>query len=127
MHATADSVRPVFPADSVRGFPESTVATIREFWDGPSLGGLERTVRAVLAFYLPSGARRSLEAVPGSARLREELGIDSLSLAEAVFKWDDIFGTTIETREAAGVDTLDDLVGFLAGKMGLGAPGADLS
>ena len=121
MSAIICSVGPEFPVESVRGFPAETVATIREFWGRPSLSGLERTVRVVMEFYLPAGARRSLAEVPGSVRLREDLGIDSLSLAEAVFKWDDLFGTVIETREAAGVETMDELVAFLAGKMGLSA------
>lgn len=112
------------PADALRGFPEAAVQAVRAFHGGRSRATLDAAVRAVLEFYLPQASRRPLAGLPGDTRLREDLGIDSLALAEAVFKWDDVFGTAIETREAAGLQTLDDLLGFLAGKMGLAGPAA---
>ena len=109
------------PPDALRGFPEATVRAVRVFHGDRTRVTLEAAVRAVLEFYLPQASRRPLAGVPGVTRLREDLGIDSLALAEAVFKWDELFATAIETREAAGVRSLEELVEFLAAKMGLEA------
>jgi acyl carrier protein len=110
---------PDFATDALRGFPDGTVRAVEAFYAGRTRSTLDAAVRAVLEFYLPQASRRSLADVPGTLRLREDLGIDSLTMAEAVFKWDDMFGTSIETREAARLGTLDDLLEFLALKTGL--------
>lgn len=107
--------------DQLRGFPPATASAVLAFREQPALATLDRALRALLEFYLPRQGRRSLTEEPGSARLKEDLGLDSLALAEAVFKWDDLFGVPIETREAAGLSTLEELRDFLAGKMGLDA------
>ncbi|MFN0126007.1 MAG: acyl carrier protein [Verrucomicrobiales bacterium] len=103
--------------EALRGFPTASVAAVERWFECPTRENLDLAVRGLLEFYLPRGSRRSLGEVPGSARLREDLGIDSLSLAEALFKWDEVFGVPIETHEAAEVRTLDELVVFLADKM----------
>lgn len=108
--------------DQLRGFPPATADAVLAFRDRPALATLDRALRALLEFYLPGPRRHSLAEEPGSARLKEDLGLDSLALAEAVFKWDDLFGVPIETREAAGLATLADLRNFLAVKMGLDDP-----
>lgn len=108
--------------DQLRGFPSATAEAVLAFRDRPALDTLDRALRALLEFYLPRPSRRSLAEEPGSARLKEDLGLDSLALAEAVFKWDDLFGVPIETREAAGLTTLAQLRDFLAVKMGVDAP-----
>jgi acyl carrier protein len=105
--------------DSLRGLPPMTVKAVQRLRHLPSRDALNHAVRLVLEFYLPSAERRSLSDAPGTTRLREDLGVDSLTLAEAVFKWDDLFGTSIETREAAGLKTLEELEVFLAEKMAL--------
>lgn len=102
---------------ALRGFPSAAVAAVERWFGCPTRENLNLAVRGLLEFYLPRESRQSLEGVPESARLREDLGIDSLSLAEALFKWDEVFGVPIETHEATEVRTLDDLVEFLAGKM----------
>lgn len=119
MEAVTIATRAGISGDALRGFPADAVRAVERLAAEPTLGALDAAVRAVLEFYLPRSSRRSLAEAPGTTRLREDLGVDSLTLAEAVFKWDDMFGTSIETREAAGLGTLDDLVGFLAEKMEL--------
>jgi hypothetical protein len=110
------------PEDALRGFPEPAEKAVRAFAGSPDRATLDAAVRALLEYHLPRAARRPLAGLPGTIRLREDLGIDSLTLTEAIFKWDDLFGTAIETRDAAGVRTLDDLLEFLADKMGLDVP-----
>jgi acyl carrier protein len=105
--------------DSLRGLPPMTALAVQRLRHCPSRDALTQAVRLVLEFYLPLAEQRSLSEAPGTTRLREDLGVDSLTLAEAVFKWDDLFGTSIETREAAGLKTLEELEVFLVEKMAL--------
>lgn len=120
-----ESAAEEFRREALRGFPEAAMGAVERWFQCPSPENLERAVRRLLEFYLPRGSRRSLDEVPGSVRLREDLGIDSLSLAEALFKWDEVFGVPIETHEAAAVRTLDELVVFLTEKMeGCGGSGS---
>jgi acyl carrier protein len=72
---------------------------------------------ATLAFYLPRHARRSLADTPDSARLREDLGLDSLALAEAAFKLDDVLGIPVETREVGNLATVGDLLDFFCARL----------
>ncbi len=120
--ATLTALAPEALRESLRGFPPGALEAVLAFRENATSSTLDGAMRAILEFYLPRAVRRSLIDLPGTMRLREDLGVDSLSLAEAVFKWDDLFGVPIETREAAGVQTLDDLHYFLAGKMGLVEP-----
>ncbi len=103
----------------LHGFPLAAISAVLAFRETPSPAALDQAMRAILEFYLPSRLRRPLDTVPAETRLREDLGVDSLTLAEATFKLDDLFGVAIETREAAGIETLGGLHAFLCGKMGL--------
>ena len=101
------------------GFPPATVDAALAAHACPDASGVEVTVLNVIAFYLPKAARKSLVGQPDEARLREDLGIDSLTLAEAAFKIDELLGVPIETHELAGLATLGDLRRFLRHKSGL--------
>ena len=100
------------------GFPERTVAGVVALRDGCDGQRLDAALRLVLEFYLPSRAKRTLADAPGSARLREDLGLDSLALAEAAFKLEEVLNVVIETREVANVATLDGLREFFEAKLG---------
>ena len=102
------------------GFPERTVAGVLALRDGCDERRLDEALRLVLEFYLPSRAKRSLADAPGSARLREDLGLDSLALAEAAFKLEEVLDVVVETREVANVATLDGLREFFVAKLGGG-------
>ncbi len=99
------------------GFPAAAVGAVlrfREAGDDASLGTL---VLAMLAFYRPKTHTAALGSLPPETRFREELGIDSLTLTEMVFKLDELLGVPIELREVAHVQTLGELQEFLRAKL----------
>jgi acyl carrier protein len=104
----------------LRGFPEAATSAVFALREDPSLESLRLAVRRVLAFYLPRPKGRSLDELPAETRLREELGVDSLTMAEAAFKLDELLGVEIGTRDAAAIRTLGELEAFLADRLGLG-------
>ncbi|MGI8603355.1 MAG: acyl carrier protein [Verrucomicrobiales bacterium] len=103
--------------EELRGFPEDAVLSVLRLREDFTAGRLDATVRHVLGFYLPKARACALEALPKETRLREDLGVDSLTMAEAAFKFDELFGVSIETRETAGIETLGDLHAFLVRKL----------
>jgi acyl carrier protein len=55
--------------------------------------------------------------MPGSTRLIEDLGFDSLAITEVVFFTEDLLGINIGNDEIVRLRTLDDLCGFVQGKV----------
>lgn len=109
-------------AAELRGFPDQAVQAARHFRDEPSAESLCTAAFALLEFYLPRGQQRSLASVADHERLREDLGVDSLSLAEATFKMEELFGFAVETRDLTTVLSAGDLRRYLAGKFSEMAP-----
>lgn len=116
-----EHARTMKPDDALRsdlaGFPEAAVESVLRFAREGGREALVAMVRGVLAFYLPRGAAIDLAAVPREARLREDLGLDSLALSEAVFKLDDLTGVPFETGDAARLRTLGEVEDFLADRL----------
>jgi acyl carrier protein len=50
-------------------------------------------------------------------RLREDLGIDSLTLLELVMKTENVFGITIEDAELVSIHRVSDVVAIIDRKM----------
>ena len=100
------------------GFPAAAVDAALRFREDGAPGSLEAMVLGMLAYYRPSNRTEPLDAMPPETRFREELGIDSLTLAEMVFKLDELLGVPIEMHEVAQVQTLGELQTFLRQKLG---------
>lgn len=111
-HLTEANIR-----HELRGFPERTVETVVTLKHTPSTDLLQRAVIEILAFYLPSGAQTDLTDQAPTARLREDLGVDSLTFAEAAFKMEELFRVRIENAELAKIKTLGELQVFAETKL----------
>jgi len=71
----------------------------------------------MIEFHLPSGAGRIPAELNDDDRLKQDLGLDSLSLTEMAFKLDELLGVRIEIREVVGIETVGDLKSFLLEKL----------
>ena len=67
--------------EELRGFTPPAIEAVVSLKAGTDPASLRACLLSVLEFYLPQAARRSLADVPDSARLREDLALDSLALA----------------------------------------------
>jgi acyl carrier protein len=59
------------------------------------------------------------EKIAESTRLREDLDADSLDLYELVMELEDTYGITVSEDEAAGIETVQQAVDFVAGRLGV--------
>ena len=111
-HFTESEIR-----HELRGFPEKAVDAVLGLKEMPSAERLQKAVPEILAFYLPRGASTDLTTQPHTALLREDLGVDSLTFAEAAFKMEELFRVRIENVELAEIKTLGELQAFVKSKL----------
>jgi len=97
----------------LQGFPEGVIESALGYFAAPDRTAFDRALRGILAFHLPAQGRHPLDDAPASTRLREDLGLDSLALAEAAFVADDLFRVPLPMRELHALSTLGELEEFL--------------
>jgi acyl carrier protein len=83
--------------------------------NGLTREGVLEKVREHLSTELEVPAERISE----STRLREDLDADSLDLYELVMELEDTYGITVSEAEAAEIQTVQQAVDFVAGRLGV--------
>jgi acyl carrier protein len=101
----------------LRGFPASTVQACAEFQQTRGGDAFDRALAGVIQHHLRQPAAQPVAEMPGSTRLVADLGLDSLTMAELSFLFEDLFDTQIAHEDFQKVVTLDDLRGLLRAKI----------
>lgn len=96
---------------------------MRNFQSEKDAAALDALICAILQDYRPRKSGPSIADQPGSTRLIEDLGFDSLSITEVVFVTEDMLNITIANEELVRIRTLDDLRGFIRQKVAATANG----
>jgi acyl carrier protein len=99
------------------GFPKSCIDAAVRFHATGAPEALIAMLPGMIEFHLPSGAVKPPADVKDDYHLRQDLGLDSLSLTEMAFKMDEVLGVSIEIREVTGIETVGDLKDFILGKL----------
>lgn len=118
--ASARATRPAPsgpPEDKIRHLPEGARAALRGFQASGRVGDLDPLIVAILEFYAPRSPARPLAELPGTTRLMEDLGFDSLAITEIVFLTEDVFEIRITNDEILAVRTIGDLRSFIHTKV----------
>jgi acyl carrier protein len=97
----------------LRGFPPETIAACSEFHEKGGGEAFERAVCGVIQHHLGSPPPQPVAALPGSTRLVDDLGLDSLTMVEMTFLFEDLFSLTLPHDELVKVTTLDELRSLL--------------
>lgn len=109
-------------ADRIKHLPAEARAAFQRFQTLGDPAGLDTVICAILADFMPRRPTVPLAERPGSTRLIDDLGFDSLAITEVIFFAEDLFGITITNEEMVHVRTLDDLRGFIRQKVAVHAP-----
>jgi acyl carrier protein len=101
----------------LRGFSDASVAGALGLRTGSQTSDFETCLYGILFFYRPAGSEE-LDADPsGQTRLREDLGLDSLAMLEAMFKVEELFDIHIDNAELTTIYTIDDARHLLEEKL----------
>jgi 3-hydroxyacyl-[acyl-carrier-protein] dehydratase len=106
-------------ASALKRCSEQTVEAAIRFQETRDPEDVTKVVYGVLERELPEESAGRLAGVPGSSRLVEDIGMDSLGLMEAVMSVEEVLGITIDNSELRKIATLDDLNAFIREKLGM--------
>lgn len=99
-------------------FPADTRAAYERFCGDGNAADLRRVVDAALRDFMPKrGAPGAAVELRDEQRLMEDLGFDSLAVAETVFFFEDLFKVSIQTSEILELGTVGQLRAFVARKL----------
>lgn len=93
----------------LEGYPAEVVTALEAFAREGDLAAFENGTLGALGFLSESSDAQTLIAAANDVRLREDLGVDSLAVAELVFLIEDTFGVAIHDDEISGLRTISDL------------------
>jgi acyl carrier protein len=118
--SSASNVPPQGPssivAEKLRRLPASAAEDFRLFQELRDEEALGRLVIAVITEHAPDKAKLP-SPLEDDMRLIEDIGYDSLSIAETVFFFEDLFQISISNEEILQLRTLGDLRGFVRRKL----------
>ncbi len=111
--------------ESLVGFPPRIITAYHSFAETGDPANLDVVVLGVLHFYLAKKPAEPLDSFPGTTRLVEDLGCDSLTMMDTVFMVESLFDTNLDDAELARISTLDDLRNYLRRQTGPSTPAAN--
>lgn len=101
----------------LRGFPDSAISSALSLRIALDKSEIESCLHGILKFYLPTGAQPREITETGKIRIRDDLGLDSLSIAESMYKIEEIFNVDVETQEFTEIVTIADASALLTDKL----------
>lgn len=109
---------PLDPPQLAR-FPEETRAAYRNFRATGDVAAVQTVVLSAVREHCPRQTALAAADFAATAGLRlvEDLGYDSLAIAELVFFLEDLFAVSIRTKEIQAIATVGELRGFVAAKL----------
>ena len=105
------------PAEKLRRLPASALENYRKFRATGDEAALTELIFVVLYDFLPQKSKTGATSWPDAARLIEDLGFDSLAIAETVFFFEDLFTISISNEEILQVRTVGELRAFVQKKL----------
>jgi acyl carrier protein len=111
------TVLPGAAPDQLRHMPEAVRIAYERFVAGGNRADLDTVTVAILQDFRHKGTPPA-DYAP-HLRLIEDLGFDSLAIAEIVFYAEDLFHITISNDEIVQVRTVGELCRFVGRKVGL--------
>ena len=86
-----------------------TILACAEFQSTGDAAAFDGAVIGVIAHHLNKPPARPLAELPGTTALVADLGLDSITMVEMAFIFEDVFATKLPQEELIKVVTLDDL------------------
>ncbi|MFA6959895.1 MAG: acyl carrier protein [Opitutaceae bacterium] len=106
------------PSNPLAKFPSNVRSAHERFLTTGDVDALDTVVLAVVRDYQPAQLRGDPAVVlPDSARMIDDLGFDSLALAEIVFFFEDLYRVSITNEELMRISSVGELRVFIRSKV----------
>jgi len=96
--------------DTLVGFPPQISIDYIAYATTGDAQKLDAAVLGVIQFYLAKPPTQPLVSLPGTTRLKEDLGVDSLTMVDTLFLSETLFDIKLSDEALAEVQTIDDLL-----------------
>lgn len=103
------------PSDKLARYEPEVREAYERFRETGDVAAVQVVILAMVREHLP---KPSDAPITDGQKLIEDLGYDSLAVAEVVFAIEDTFGLRIETSEIMQISTVGSLKEFIAKKLG---------
>ena len=107
---------PQTPKPGLNRLPADVLEAYQRYKESGDGAAVEAVVIAAVVDYSPAEAA-PLDAPKDGTRLAEDLGYDSVAVAELVFFLEDLFDLTLANEDLAGVRTIGDLRACVSRKL----------
>lgn len=108
---------PGTPHPQLRGFPQPTVQAYLEFQKSGTEEAFSRALAGIIEHHLRQPPPKPVSEMPGSTNLVSDLGLDSITMVELAFLFEDLFAAKLPQEEYVKVHTLDELRTLLLGRI----------
>lgn len=103
--------------EKLAGYPESILLNYESFKKQGDTGSLNDFVIGLIQFLQDTTESTGDEKLSDDTRLQEDLGIDSITIAEVVFLLEEIFEIEINNQEIMDISTVGQLREFILKKL----------
>jgi acyl carrier protein len=125
-HPNPNSLQPTRggPGGLLTTFPAEVRKAHEDFLASGDPAALDAVVLAVVLDHCPRNEAGEVQGTQlgESARLMEDLGLDSLALAEIVFFFEDLYGLLITNQDLKAIRTLADIRAFVRTSLAAARP-----
>ena len=101
----------------LRGFPEPAILACARYQATGSSEAFDEAACRLIQHHLEKPPPTDIAQMPGDTRLAEDLGLDSLTLVEMIFLFEDVFAAKVPQEELMKIVTLDDLRAMLKAQL----------
>ncbi len=112
------SFTPPSPEELLKSFPDAVRAHYTRFATTRDPAAADEVVIAIIRDHVPTKKQSSTPPLlTDEMTLTGDLGIDSVSIADAVFLIEEVFSVSIAGKELVRLRTIGDLRGFIRTKL----------
>lgn len=99
------------------GYPEEVIGHYAAFLNTRDPEQLNAFVIGLIQFLQDSNEPRDVQTLSDDTDLREDMGVDSITIAEVVFLLEEIFEIEIENNDLMRIQTVGELKKYILGKI----------
>ncbi|MCD8481632.1 MAG: phosphopantetheine-binding protein [Verrucomicrobia bacterium] len=111
------AIAPEIAAEKLDGYPVEIIEAYRKFYQSEDPRHLDDVLFGLLMFLLAEPPVVHLSTLPDTAKLREDVGVDSITITEVIFLVEDLFEITVPNEDLEHITTIGDLRSYMRTKI----------